>query len=50
MIDINNEDMSRNQAFVRQMHTCDDTNITTNDFDRYDIGVYDMHRIFLISL
>jgi hypothetical protein len=43
MIDINNEDMTRNQTFIRQMHTSDDTNMATNDFDRYDRGVYDMN-------
>ncbi|CAF4495746.1 unnamed protein product [Rotaria socialis] len=36
MIDINNEDMTRNQTFIHQMHTSDDTNMTTNDFDRIE--------------
>jgi hypothetical protein len=36
MIDINNEDMTQNSTFIHQIHTNDDTNMMTNDFDRYD--------------
>jgi hypothetical protein len=36
MIDINNEDMTQNHTFIHQIHTNDDTNMMTNDFDRYD--------------
>jgi hypothetical protein len=35
MIDTNNENITKNQAFIQQMYTNDDTNMTTNDFDRY---------------
>lgn len=36
MIDINNDDMTQNHTFIHQIHTNDDTNMMTNDFDRYD--------------
>ena len=35
MVDINNENMIQNHTFIQQMHMNDDTNMTTNDFDRY---------------
>jgi hypothetical protein len=35
MIDINNEDMTQTHTFIHQIHTNDDTNMMTNDFDRY---------------
>ncbi|CAF0925344.1 unnamed protein product [Rotaria sordida] len=36
MIDINDEDITQNHTFTRQMHTNDDTTMTTNDFDRIE--------------
>jgi hypothetical protein len=49
MIDINNEDMTQNNTFIHQIHTNDDTNMMTNDFDRYDkrdhnIDILDKNR------
>jgi hypothetical protein len=49
MIDINNEDMTQNHTFIHQMHANDDTNMITNDFDRYvkrdvDIHILDKNR------
>jgi hypothetical protein len=49
MIDINNEDMTQNHTFIHQIHTNDDTNMMTNDFDRYakrddDIDILDKNR------
>jgi hypothetical protein len=35
MIDTNNDNITKNQTFIHQMHTNDDTNMITNDFDRY---------------
>jgi len=45
MIDTNNENLMTNQTFIQQMHTNDDTNTSTNDFDRYNLSI---KRVFLI--
>ena len=42
MIDTNNEDMTQNHTFIHQLYTSDDTNMITNDFDRYDKRVDDI--------
>jgi hypothetical protein len=49
MIDINNEDITLNHTFNQQMHTNDDTNMLTNDFDRYAKHVIEILEISITS-